>query len=79
MFARFGGNWNNGSNAGLSYWNLNNSSGDTNLNIGRQTLIGKYLIFAPYSPHRLVKIQADKEHGLVGYSKHHEANKKVIL
>lgn len=37
--ALVGGNWNNGANAGLSYWNLNNSSGNANVNIGRQTLI----------------------------------------
>lgn len=41
MLAHFGGNWNNGTNAGLSYWNLNNSSTNANLNIGRQTLIKK--------------------------------------
>lgn len=29
-FAIFGGNWNNGSAAGLSYWNLNNASSDAN-------------------------------------------------
>lgn len=29
MLALAGGNWNNGSNAGLSNWNLNNSSGKT--------------------------------------------------
>lgn len=39
MLAHVGGNWNNGSNAGSSYWNLNNSSGNANVNIGRQTLI----------------------------------------
>jgi len=38
--AHVGGNWNNGSNAGLSYWNLNNASSNANVNIGRQTLIG---------------------------------------
>ena len=37
--ARFGGSWSDGSSAGLSYWNLNNSSANTNVNIGRQTLI----------------------------------------
>jgi len=29
-----GGNWNNGSNAGLFYINLNNAPGDSNNNIG---------------------------------------------
>lgn len=28
--AHFGGNWNNGTNAGLSYWNLNNSTANAN-------------------------------------------------
>jgi len=64
-FAHFGGNWNNGSNAGLFNWNLNNSSSNTNLNIGRQTLIRKNII-ASHSPYHLVKIKP-KEHGLVGY------------
>ncbi len=57
MLARFGGNWNNGANAGISYWNLNNSSSNTNVNNGRQTLIRKYFTFASYIPHRLVKIR----------------------
>ena len=39
MFAHFGGNWNNSANAGIFYWNLNNSSSNTNVNNGRQTLI----------------------------------------
>jgi len=39
VLAHVGGNWNNGSNAGLSYWNLNNTSSNANVNIGRQTLI----------------------------------------
>jgi formylglycine-generating enzyme required for sulfatase activity len=29
-----GGNWNNGSNAGVLYLNLNNGPGNTNTNIG---------------------------------------------
>ena len=29
-----GGNWNNGSNAGVMYLNLNNSPANTNTNIG---------------------------------------------
>lgn len=37
--ALLGGNWNNTANAGLSYWNLNNDASNTNVNIGRQTLI----------------------------------------
>lgn len=35
------GNWNNRTNAGLSYWNLNNTSSNANINIGGQTLIRK--------------------------------------
>jgi hypothetical protein len=33
-----GGNWNNGSNAGFFYWNVNNSSGNANLNYGARAL-----------------------------------------
>jgi hypothetical protein len=54
----FGANWNNGSNAGLFYWNLNNTSGNANVNIGGRTLIRDgYEIFASYIPHLLVKIR----------------------
>ena len=38
--ALVGANWNNGANAGLSNWNLIDGSGDLNVNIGGQTLIG---------------------------------------
>jgi hypothetical protein len=38
VLAILDGNWNNGTNAGLSYWNLNNTSSNSNINIGRQTL-----------------------------------------
>ena len=31
---QLGSNWNNGSNAGLFYFNLNNDSSNTNSNIG---------------------------------------------
>jgi hypothetical protein len=41
LVAHVGGNLNNGSNAGLRNWNLNNSSSNTNWNIGRQTLAVK--------------------------------------
>jgi hypothetical protein len=34
--AKLGGNANNGTNAGVAYWNLNNSSGNTNQNIASQ-------------------------------------------
>ena len=39
--ALLGGNWNNGSNAGLSYWNLNNSAANVNVNIGARLFISK--------------------------------------
>jgi hypothetical protein len=31
--AQLGSNWNNGTNTGAFYWNLNNSSGNRNYNI----------------------------------------------
>ena len=34
-----GGNWNNGGNAGLFYFNANNSSSDTNSNVGARLLV----------------------------------------
>ena len=34
-----GGNWNNGGNAGLFYFNANNSSSDTNSNAGARLLV----------------------------------------
>ena len=34
-----GGNWNNGGNAGLFYINANNSSSDTNSNVGARLLV----------------------------------------
>ena len=43
VLAILDGNWNNRTNAGLSYWNLNNTSSNSNINIGRQTLIRKEL------------------------------------
>ena len=36
--AHVGGNWNNGSNAGPWYWNLNNSSSNANVNFGGRLL-----------------------------------------
>lgn len=74
--AHVGGNWNNGSNAGLFIWNLNNSSSNSNLNIGGQTLIRLLVFLAHHNPYRLVKIR-HKEQGLVGlHSKDLEVNKK---
>lgn len=78
MLAILGGNWNNGANAGISYWNLNNTSSNTNLNIGRQTLIRNILILHPVFLTPWWKL-GRKEQGLVGISKHLEANKKVYL
>ena len=34
-----GGNWNNGGNAGLFYFNANNSSSATNSNVGARLLV----------------------------------------
>ena len=34
-----GGNWNNGGPAGLFYFNANNSSSDTNSNVGARLLV----------------------------------------
>lgn len=34
-----GGNWNNGGNAGLFYFNANNSSSDTYSNVGARLLV----------------------------------------
>ena len=79
MLAHFGGNWNNGSNAGFSYWNLNNSSSNANVNIGRQTLISSKkinLYFAHHLPYHLVKIRPKRAWFSRFFSKHHEANKK---
>ena len=47
MFAIVGGNWNNGANDGF-YWNLNNTSGNTNSNIGSRLLmiLKKCLLFS---------------------------------
>lgn len=37
--ARVGGNLNNGANAGLWYWNLNNTSSNANWNCGARVFI----------------------------------------
>ena len=36
--ALVGGNWNNGTNAGLFNWNVNNTSSNANLNVGGRVL-----------------------------------------
>jgi len=38
IVAILGGNWNNDSNAGTFYWNLNNTSSNRNRNIGTHLL-----------------------------------------
>jgi len=43
-----GGNANNGANAGVTYWNLNNSSGNDNANISGQLSL---LYFKGYKNH----------------------------
>lgn len=60
-----GGNWNNGSNAGLFYFNANNSSSNSNGNIGARLLVFSDVIIAQAFPHRLVKILPGGQ-GLVG-------------
>jgi hypothetical protein len=70
VLAHFGGNWNNGANAGLSNWNLNNTSSNTNVNIGRQTLVSK---LNKISMHLIILTAwwklGRKEQGLVGFSR----------
>lgn len=38
-YALVGGAWNNGVNAGLWYWNVNNASSNTSANIGARLII----------------------------------------
>jgi len=68
--ALFGGYWSSGANAGLSYWYLNNTSSNTNLNIGRQTLVSK---LNKISMHLIILTAwwklGRKEQGLVGFSR----------
>jgi hypothetical protein len=40
-----GGNFNNGSNAGLFYWNLNNSPSNANINIGARHIFKIKILF----------------------------------
>ncbi len=44
VLAQFGGNWNNGVKAGMSNWNLNNTSSNSNVNNGRQTLVSNFMV-----------------------------------
>ena len=75
--AHFGGNWNNGLNAGPSYWNLNNSSGNANVNYGRQTLVSEnFKIFCILYSSPIVSVgyakkvvsMHDKAYNLCAYS-----------
>ena len=43
-----GGNWNNGGNAGLFYFNANNTSSNTNSNVGARLLV--FLLTGADSP-----------------------------
>lgn len=42
--AKFGSNWNNGSNAGTFYWNLNNATTNVNRNISTRLTIFMNLV-----------------------------------
>lgn len=44
VFAHVGGNFNNGANCGLWYWNFNNDSSNANFNIGCRVIIFEKLI-----------------------------------
>lgn len=62
-----GGNWNNRSNAGLFYFNGNNSTSNSNSNIGAHIIYKKLatqFFIALIFPHLLVKI-ARLRHSLV--------------
>ena len=57
--AHVGGNFNNGANDGLFYWNLNNGSSNSNINIGARLVV--YIDYlrkrrSVYYPYLLVKI-----------------------
>jgi len=47
--AKLSGNANNGTNAGVTYWNMNNSSSNDNVNISSQ--LSLYIIFKKYKNH----------------------------
>jgi RNA-directed DNA polymerase len=71
-----GGNWSNGSNAGLLYFNANNTSSNSNSNISAR-LLSNSIIIAQAFPHPLVKIMP-RGRELVGYSNTLAGNKDVI-
>jgi len=57
--AHVGGNFNNGANDGLWYWNLNNTSSNANWNIGARVLIFEIIIFITHHfPEPLLKIES---------------------
>ena len=74
-FAHAGGNWNNGANDGLFYWNLNNDSSNANTNIGSRLLMVMNN-HARYFPWRLPKI-SHKQVELVGNEKSIDDHKKM--
>ena len=71
-----GGNWYNGSNAGLLYFNANNASSNSNSNISAR-LLSNSIIIAQAFPHPLVKIMP-RGRELVGHSNALAGNKDVI-
>ena len=75
-----GGNWNNGSNAGLLYFNANNTSSNSNSNISARLLFPTNLIrlIAQAFPHPLMKI-IPRGRGLVGKLSNGPAGKKEVL
>ena len=75
-----GGNFNNGVNAGLRYWNLNNSPANANIYIGARLILAiTKEVIARYYPYHLVKIKS-KRQGVVGLiSKYLETLKRKKL
>lgn len=71
-----GGYWNNGSNAGLLYFNANNTSSNSNTNISAR-LLSNSIIIAQAFPRRLAKIMP-RGRELVGHSNALAGNKDVI-
>lgn len=71
-----GGNWSNGTNAGLLYFNANNTSSNSNTNISAR-LLSNSIIIAQAFPHPLVKIMP-RGRELVGHSNALAGNKDVI-
>lgn len=55
----FGGNWNNGLNCGLWYWNLNNASSLSNVNVGGRLLIYYIYIYLHITFHASYCLKLD--------------------